>query len=241
MKDLFQYIVEKDDKYFGNVAFGDPDQEKGYPGLLKLQGKSVKDKEKNTKEEDQLLFAMKKWVDDADDIAHNALTKNFPLIKKGKDLFPSIFAPTQSDGTPVYRGLSDISKKMLTLLVKKTKQTDWIKLKGGVMMCTNPIKYTPRSNWQSWTYDPDVMEEFAENGYLITKQDRNFYFSPKALKVLFGKDEKEVVHHGKNFSSKVFIALNDYYYGKLLDMWDEMNKGKGDFATMGQKLLKKHK
>lgn len=244
MKDLFQYIVEKDDKYFGAVAFGDPDQTVGYPEFLKLQGKGKKDTEKNTTEEDKLLQTMSNWVNSEDagpDVA-SRLTKLLPLIKRGKELFPNIFKPSQKDGTPVYRGLESISPKLMKLLATKTKRGDWTPVKGSYMMCTKPIKYTPRSQWQSWSYSSKVAAGFGSNGILITKQDANFYFNPKALRVLFTEDEQEIIHHGKGYSSKVFVALEDYQYEELVEKWEAMSKGgKKDFATMGQKLLKKHK
>lgn len=243
MKDLFQYIVEKGDKYFGNVAFGEPDNV-GYPQFLKLQGKSVKDKEKNTDYEKKLLYALEKWVatSSAGAEASSRLTKLLPVIKRGKELFPSIFKPSQKDGTPVYRGLAEISPKLMKLLATKTKQADWTAIKGDYMMCTKPIKYTPRSNWQSWSYSFKVADSFGTGGIMVTKQDANFYFNPKVLKIVFDmEDEQEIIHYGNNYSSKIFIALEKYEYEDLVEEWSSMKSNKKDFATMGKQLLKKHK
>lgn len=219
---LFEIQTDAD---FGNVAFGDPNQKAGYPGLLKLQGKSAKDKEKNTRIEDELLDALTYWVtsSSAGKSRSDTLTKLLPVIQKGKELFPSVFAPSKPDGTPVYRGLKNTSEKLLRRLAKETTEEDWI-AKEGYMWCKNPIKYSPHSDWQSWSYSKQNAKAFSASSMLKTKQDTDFYFNPKSLQSIFGHNEQEIIHHGKEYSSEVYIGLMGYMWGALTYMWDENRK-----------------
>ena len=61
---LTDILNEKEDQDFGAVAFGDSDQDKGFPAFLRMQGKSVKDEEENTKIERKILVAYRDWETD---------------------------------------------------------------------------------------------------------------------------------------------------------------------------------
>lgn len=221
-------ILNEFGTFFGNVAFGDPDQfpSSTYPALLKLQGKGKKDKEKNTRREDDLLDALASWVtsSSAGKSQSDTLTKLLPVIRKGKKLFPSVFAPSEPDGTPVYRGLKNTSEKLLRRLAKETTEEDWV-VDGKYMWCKKPIKYSPHSDWQSWSYDEKKAKAFSASSMLKTKQDANFYFNPKTLKSVFGSNEQEIIHQGKEYSSEVYIGLMGYMWGALTSTWDEMRRG----------------
>lgn len=213
---LTDILNEKEDKDFGAVAFGDPWQDIGYPSFLKMQGKSVKDKEDNTKIENQILRTLIDWSQSGSaNYISNDFTKLLPFIKKGKKMYPGIFTPEQSNGTEVYRGLDNISEKFIKVLIQKTKYEDWER-KGKYMRCTKPIKYSPHRDWQSWSYNKSVGKNFGGDAMLITKQDNNFYFSSKTMRIIYGENEQEVLHHGKTFSSPVYIMMPTYRFEDYL-------------------------
>jgi hypothetical protein len=212
---LTDILNEKEDKDFGAVAFGDSDQDKGFPAFLRMQGKSVKDEEENTTIERKILNALIDWADGSADYIANSLTKFLPQIKTAKKRFPEIFAPSQSNGTEVYRGLDQISKKLIKSLVEKTKYEDW-KRKGEYMICTKPIKYSPHRDWQSWSYSKSIAKNFGSDATLVTKQDNNFYFSNKTMRIVFGDNEREVLHNGKTFSNPVYIMMHFYRFEDYL-------------------------
>lgn len=225
LRDILSEIQADAD--FGKVAFGDPDQSPDgtYPAILKLQGKSEKNKEKNTRREDELLDALTSWVTSysAGELHSGTLTKLLPVIRKGKKLFPSVFAPSKPDGTPVYRGLKNTSEKLLRRLAKETTKEDWT-AEEGYMWCKKPIKYSPHSDWQSWSYGEKNAKAFSASSMLKTKQDEDFYFNPKTLKSVFGRNEQEIIHQGKEYSSEVYIGLMGYMWGALTSMWVEMRR-----------------
>ena len=187
LKTVLKQVLNERDDDFGDVAFGDPNQDPDYtyPALLRLQGKTKKDSEKNTRREDSLLQALVDYVmsPGTGKTQSARLTKFLPLIQKGKKLFPSIFAPAKADGTAVYRGLPITNQEILTKLAKQTTKEDWT-AEGKYMWCKKPIKYSPHSDWQSWSYDQAFAEEFAGSSILKTKQDSNFYFNYKALSIM---------------------------------------------------------
>lgn len=228
-------ILNEADKTFGNAAFADLKQHPNSDGhrsthlnYLRLQGKSAKDAEPNTDKENEIYSALRKWAEDANNTSARLFTKNLSAIQRGKDLFPTVFAPSMEDGTPVYRGLNGVSDKMLKNLAKTTERGDWKRVKPITAqaqgdtglewyMCTKPITYTPHREWQSWSYSRKASEYFANSGMLITKQDSNFYFSTKAVQIVldYDKDEKEVLHYGKTFSNPVYLALDQIELGKI--------------------------
>lgn len=230
-------ILNEADKTFGNAVFADPtqlasnDNVPTHTKYLRLQGKSPKEAEPNTEKENQIYLALRKWTGDANSASAKLFTKNLDAIKKGKNLFPSVFAPSKEDGTPVYRGLDGVSSKMLSMLSRTTEREDWKPINpirgqaGGDtgaewFMCTKPITYTPHREWQSWSYSMKSAEYFANSGMLITKQDSDFYFSTKAVQIVFNyNDEKEVLHYGKTFSNPVYVALDQHEFYKI--QWKE--------------------
>lgn len=225
-------ILNEADPTFGNAVFADPTQRASNEDVpthhkyLRLQGKSAKDAELNTDKENEIYLALRKWTGDANSTSAKLFTKNLDAIKRGKNLFPTVFAPSMEDGTPVYRGLDGVSSKMLSMLSRTTDRGDWKPIKtitgqaGGDIgaewyMCTKPITYTPHREWQSWSYSMKKAAFFANSGMLITKQDSEFYFSTKAVNIVFNypNDEKEVLHYGKTFSNPVYVAVdqNEFY------------------------------
>lgn len=213
---LTDILNEKEDKDFGAVAFGDSDQDKGFPAFLRMQGKSVKDEEENTKIERKILDTLIDWADGSADYIANSLSKLLPHIKTAKKRFPEIFAPSQSNGTEVYRGLDQISKKLIKSLIDKTKYEDW-KRKGEYMIYTKPIKYSPHRDWQSWSYSKSIGRNFGGDAILTTKQDNDFYFSSKTMSILYNnQNEQEVLHHGKTFSNSVYIMMPTYRFERYL-------------------------
>jgi hypothetical protein len=248
-------ILTETDITFGNAAFADPTQTPSndntptHHKFLRLQGKSPKAAEPNTEKENEIYSALRKWTGEANDVSAKLLTKNLSAIKKGKDLYPAIFAPSREDGTPIYRGLDGVSSKMLKMLAQTTERGDWKTIRaitgqaGGDtgfdwFMCTKPITYTPHREWQSWSYSMKSAAYFANSGMLITKQDSNFYFSTKAVQIVFNyNDEKEVLHHGKTFSNPVYIALDQSELGKI--PWKDKAQRPVSFDKMATQLMNK--
>jgi len=245
-------ILNEIDKTFGNSAFADPEQEPNIDGnsthgrFLSLQGKSARDKEPNSKKEDEIYRALTSWVEGASTSSANALAKNVSALKKGKDLFPAIFTPEMKNGTPVYRGVNDVTPRMIKLLAKTTKREDWQKIKTVAenyydwYMCTKPIKYTPSRNFQSWSYKLNSAREFATDGMLITRQDDNFYFSTKTMAILFGTNrEKEILHYGKTFSQPVYMAIDSETLETI--PWKKKREKLQKFDVMAAKLMRNKK
>lgn len=237
-------ILNEADPTFGNAVFADPKQTPVDDGdtttpthlkYLRLQGKSAKDAEPNTDKENEIYLALRKWTGDANSTSAKMFTKNLDAIKKGKNLFPTVFAPSMEDGTPIYRGLDGISDKMLKMLARTTDRGDWKPISAitgqsgfssedagfGWYMCTKPITYTPHREWQSWSYSMKKAAFFANSGMLITKQDSDFYFSTKAVNIVFNypTDEKEVLHYGKTFSNPVYVAIDEHEFSNI--QWKE--------------------
>jgi hypothetical protein len=246
-------ILNEADPTFGNAAFADPTQLASNEDVpthrkyLRLQGKSPKEAEPNTEKENEIYLALRKWTGDANDVSAKLLTKNLSAIKKGKDLYPTIFAPSGEEGTPIYRGLDGVSSKMLKMLAQTTERSDWTPMKpitgqaqgdSGFdwFMCIKPITYTPHREWQSWSYSMKSAAYFANSGMLITKQDSNFYFSTKAVQIVFNyNDEKEVLHYGKTFSNKVYVALDQSELNRI--PWKEKAQRPLSFDKMAAKLM----
>jgi hypothetical protein len=236
-----EILSEKGDADFGDVAFGDPWQDMGYPTFLKMQGKSAKDKEDNTKTEKRILDALADWVTGSANYISNELTRLLPALKKGKKRFPNIFVPDQSNGTVVYRGLDKMNKNLEKTLIDKTTKKDWRPMRG-FMLCTKPVKYSPRRDWQSWSYSTKVAKNFGGDAVLLTKQDNNFYFSSKTMRIIYGNEnEQEVLHNGKTFSAPVYIAINEYYFNKFMsNKIGSPDKGKKQgLKTVSKQLFKK--
>lgn len=227
-------LLKEVDPTFGNAAFADPSQSSvgdsedyTYKKFLRLQDKSPKEKEPNTKKEEEIYNALKSWLQSSTDSSSKILAKNLNAIKKGKDLFPSIFVPDKENGTSVYRGIEEVSPNMLKTLAQTTERDDWDRIKsitGQVIAdnlynwytCKKPIKYNPRREWQSWTYNKKGAAYFAASAMLTTKQDDNFYFSTKTTKIIFGyNNEKEVLHYGQEFSNPVYISIDEETFNRI--------------------------
>lgn len=223
-------LLKEIDPTFGNSVFADPSQKSNsgsptYADFLDLQGKSPEDAEVNTEKEEEIYDAIKDWTAAADDDAAEALTRNFTSIIRGKRMYPSVFAPDRDDGTPVYRGLENVGQRMLRTLSTNTTPEDWSSVqipntsRSDWFMCKKPVNYTPNRAWQSWSYSAGAATKFAGDGMLITKQDSNFYFSTKAMKIIFdSSDEQEILHSGRTFSNPVYIILDKY---TLERVWDD--------------------
>lgn len=228
---------------FGDAAFADRKQkdlndDPTYSNFLGMQGRSDADAEPNTSKEDKIYKALLKWVGDANDSSAKDLSKNIDALKKGKQLFPAIFAPEKPDGTKVYRGIKKLSQPMYKSLAASTKKEDWVQIKDlvdyagdedGWFICKKPINYTPRREWQSWSYDADSAIQFAGQGILVTKQDSDFYFSSKTMELIYANEsENEILHHGQTYSNPVYLTVNKTTLYKMWkgDLDDEPKKGK---------------
>jgi hypothetical protein len=81
---------------------------------------------------------------------------------------------------------------------------------------SKPIEYKPERNVQSWTTSKSIGSGFGASAVLISKQNNEYLFSQKAMRIFAGDgDEKEVMHFGKEFSDDVFIALSVIEFKRL--------------------------
>lgn len=218
---------------FGNIAFGDRDTQDDAIPIAKLQGKPLpKPKgEPNTSKEDNLYNLLRDWVDSPSDYLATAIYKYRDLIKAAQKKFPNIFAPDSKSGTILYRGLKEINPKIRKMLLN-SKETDWISIeRGDAYVYSKPIKYTPTRVVQSWTDDLNIALGFKGEAILITKQTENFMFNQKLLAIVFrGRNEHETLHMGKEYASKVYIAISDDRYESLV----KGNKAKGRWKDLAK-------
>lgn len=208
------------------VAFGDVDN---YPKLARMQGAKPKS-EPNTSFEDRLYDILQSWVGSPDNGIF-AFQSSMPILAKQ---YPAIFKPETPIGTILYRGLNDVSNKTKSYLLKNSTLADWVPMREDYWLCKVPIQYVPHYKAQSWTDKLSVAQKFASDGVLITKQDANFYMNKRALTVMYGENEHEIIHFGKEFQNPVYIAVDDNVYQDdiLLKMQSAGKKiGFKDLAT----------
>lgn len=208
---LLDILLEKEksnnatiSKPMGNVVFADSDND---PALAKLQGFKPKS-EPNTPFESELYSALEDWTADPSfsmKFLNKAKEKLFYLVKK----YPLILKPNVPTGTVMYRGVGDISKTTISQL-RESKLSDWTQLKEDYWLYKKPLDYRPRSPIQSWTYNFGTGQDFAGEGMLVTNMNYNeFLINSKVLRIMFGSDEKEILHFGKEYANKVYIALDE--------------------------------
>lgn len=218
-----KHILKEDEveDNFGKVAFGED------PRIAKLQGISIRMKdytggEENTPYERELLDTLKSWVNQSSDRTADVLYSKFPILKKAAKVFPQVLLPETPNGTLVYRGLLMSNQKLLDM-IHKTKREDWEigeTIKNYTMFrYVNPISYTPNRPVQSWSTDSKLVTSFFyESGMLLsTKQTDEFLFNQNLMKYLFnksndfsgGKDEREILHFGKNFKEDVYLSITE--------------------------------
>lgn len=229
--DLKEYILSEAglaDIFFGKIPFGGDGQLN--PRLRKLAGFKDSDKEPNTKNENTLYDTLESWVDNARPEYANQLLKFKPAIEAAAKKYPKIFLPETPPKTLLYRGLRSLSGD----IQKQLKQiTNWERItirNQDYHVCKKPIKYNPRRAVQSWSSDPDVAEDFANSGMLVTRQNKEFLFSQKVMKLFYGGDEEEILHFGRDYSSKVYITLADWIYEDLFKI-KKINVGWKDVAN----------
>jgi hypothetical protein len=213
---------------FGKIAFGDPNAggrsntKSKVTRIAKLQGIELpKNGEKNTAVEDDIYDYLYSWTNDNDGWGVDELYDFKDEIVKAQEKFPTIFKPDTPIGTTVYRGLAsgygigdDLRKKL-----SKTTLADW-KKQGKMYVCKTPVQYNPHGVIQSWTSDFTVAGEFANGGVLMTKQDEDFLFNQRLIKIFFNdsKDEHEILHFGRTFKNNVYISISTKEFEKLKPM-----------------------
>ena len=216
---------------FGKLAFGNSEY------TAKLQGRAKQ--EPNTEIENELVQALKSWVEKSGTLSANKIHSHKELLKKAAAKFPKILKPKTPNGTELYRGLRNVKSKTMIQLQKSTKQ-DWSLYHTvlGVRWWKSDsitIDYKPHKNVQSWTTDFWVAADFAAGGrpsgwypnmMLFTPQNDEFFFNQELMQYLAPMnyhDEKEVLHIGKEYANPVYILINETAY---LDLF--VSKPKGD-------------
>jgi len=199
------------DPVFGNIAFGDDDE------IRRLQ--KTKTREPDTDKERAIYNGISNWTSSRS-AGLAQLVKHQSAIISAADKFPRVLKPKKPNGTLVYRGLEKPSKQLIQTL-SKTSRNNWhsVKKETNIMVYEKPITYSPRSRIQSFTYDLDIAINFAWKGdsdiVLITKQNNDFYMNSDVMAIIFGQNEKEVLHFGSSFKSPVYISLNTEFYYNL--------------------------
>ena len=212
LKEISHFGPRTFDSMFGKVPFG------GWKEIRALI-KSNPEPEQDTYYEEMFLDLIKRWTIGMDlkDVAQE-LYNEFDAIKMGADKCPEIFRPKTKSGTPLYRGLSDISVSVESVLRKAKKNDFTITKVGGTTYFKHnkPIQYVPRNPIQSWTSSTSIANYFAkETGVLLmTTQDNDFYFNQKLVHlILGGKYEYEVLHFGQEYNSDVSLLVDaEYFY-----------------------------
>jgi hypothetical protein len=215
------------------IAFGDVNNDWG---LARLQGEKP-GREPNNSFEDGLFDVINRWLGGSTNSIFN-YKKQMPLLAKQ---YPAIFKPITPQGTILYRGLTQLSNKTRDYLIANSNPSDWIMMKEQYWLCKIPIQYVPHYKAQSWTDKLSVAQGFGDTGVLVTKQDSSFYFNKKALAVIYGESEHEVIHFGKDYTNPVYIAVNnDDYVDEILSRMQSKGKKIGfkDLASFYKRKKK---
>lgn len=197
---LLDLLKEVDDSDFGKVVFGGKKDE---PEFARMQG-AKPGSEPNTPEEQKLLKALRGWVV-SPSYGVKDIFKLKKLIQAAAEKYPKILKPKTPNGTPLFRGLKNLSPEILEV-VKASKPEDWVYSKG-MMLLKNPINYKPRTEVQSWTNEFISATEFATEGMLITKQTNDFYFNQEVFDELYGRPEEEVLHLGTKYDNPIYFGF----------------------------------
>lgn len=210
---LKEYILNEAglvDIFFGKIPFGGDNE--GEESLRKLAGFSKKQNEPNTSKEDSLYRVLKLWVTNSTPTLANRLFAIKNVIEQAAKKYPKLFLPSTPQGTVLYRGLKNLSPAMTAIL---KKADNWEKITvdySDYYICKTPVKYSPRSKVQSWTTNSRVVEDFADYAVLLTRQNKEYFFNQKVFEILFEGNESEILHFGKDYKSKIYIAVPEYVY-----------------------------
>lgn len=216
--DLKEYILSEAgvaDVFFQKIPFGG--DEENEDELRKLAGFPKNKKEPDTKNEYTLYQTLANWVNYTSPALANKLYSFKTVIEQAAKKYPKLFLPKTPPGTILYRGLKRLSPAMLT---KLRKEKNWQKIEVDYetyYICKTPVQYSPRQKVQSWSTDEKMLRNFAESAVLMTRQNKEYLFNQKVFEILFEDNENEILHFGKEYKSKVFIALTEYKYETLLD------------------------
>ena len=205
---------------FGNIVFGDVDNDFRYSKFVRLQGKTGS--EKNTEIENQILSNLLKWIQNSNYHASIALYNKKELFKKAKSKFPSIFKPESPNGAEVYRGLKEMPSSLISSLQKKFDPNDYTKVKIGgktFYKYNKPVLYKPHKDVQSWTSSQYVARTFSipysndvPGCMIISEQNDEYFFNQKVMNyfasAILDTQEYEILHFGKKYSKPVFVALD---------------------------------
>jgi hypothetical protein len=198
-------LINEANKEFGNVLFGD---KKDPPEFAKLQ-KQKPGSEDNLPAERKLLQILRRWVATPENAVKD-LYKISGKLKSMADDYPKILKPETPNGTILYRGLKNVNPE-IEAQIKKSKPEDWVKA-GRLYVLKTPIKYVPRSDVQSWSTSISTAQHFfGDSGMIITKQTDEFMLNQKAMEVLYGLSEEEVLHFGKEYN-----GANIYFAGDMI-------------------------
>ena len=214
LKDILIETPESSVKtVFGNIVFGDDNK------IVRLQNKTGK--EQNTKKEEKIKQLLITWLSGGyDSVTPTEIYKYHKLFKVASEEFPGIFNPMTPNGTSLYRGLREIPKK-LKIKLKKVDKLEWEKINIGgnyYFKYKNPVRYTPELQIQSWSSNPKVAKNFSKGSVvLITKQNEEFLFNQKLLKLIYGEDESEVIHFGKKYKEYVYITISEWAYFMIMN------------------------
>ena len=219
----------------GNVVFGGRGND---PDLAKLQG-AKPGSEMDTKKEKEIYSAIKDWVGNANNWSADRLKNEVPKLVKR---YPKIFQPSTKDKTPLFRGLRDFASDTRKALLS-TKMSDWVPFeKGSWWLCKKPIDYKPQRAAQSWTHDLRSAKNFGDFAILITRQKNGeFFMNTKVMKIFFGDDEKEVLHLGKTYANKVYVAVSNWEFKDEIEpKINKMPKSAGTFKSFAKTMKERN-
>ena len=220
-----KYVVKKDadtgSKTFGKIVFGD--EEPSYKKKVRyneLQDIPHDETEKDTIEEAKIKKYLQNWVNNYS--YHEELANEKELFKKLSKEYPKVFKPATEKGTLLYRGLRRLNQEMLKELAETTTLDDYVFFNfEGVdyrrfVLLKKPINYRPRKEIQSWTDNIDSARSFAYQGFLVTKQDDDYFINKELLEIMYEANENEVIHFGTNYDSNIYFAMELDEFKKLM-------------------------
>ena len=164
---------------------------------------------------------LSRWTTHSNEQTVREMIASLPLFVEMSQAIPGV-NPSEKYKV-AFRG-TDISTDKLNSFIKKSKSTDWKKVKVSgdpYMVYIGPLKkgfvYKPHRAVQSWSVSDTAAAGFGTS-IITTGIDETFFFDPSLVGELGQYDhEKETIHFGKEPMKVALMIDYDYFNDRLID------------------------